>query len=420
MSLLVQTVPTLRRLRDLPGPRGLPVLGNLLQIETSRLHQMVEEWSKRYGEYYRLRLGPREFLVVSNADAINAVMRDRPDGFARTTRISQIASEMGFNGVFTANGDAWRRQRPMVMAGFDPTHIKSYFPTLVKVTDRFARRWKGAAEKGQEIDLLADLMRFTVDVTAGLAFGSDINTLESDQEVIQSHLDKVFPALFRRLLLPVPYWRYFKLPADRQLDRHLEALRDAVTSFIDQARRRMIEDPQLRERPTNLIEAMIAARDVPESGLTDSDVSGNVLTMLLAGEDTTANTLAWIIYLLHRNPACHELAAREVRASLGEDGYPKRYEQLSTLAYVEACAHETMRLKPVAPIQMQQAVRDRVVGDISVPAGTLLMCLTRPAAMDEAQFPNASMFKPERWLKDELGGHLDLVPEKRTPRSLLF
>ena len=63
-----------------------------------------------------------------------SVLRDRPDGFHRTKRLSAIASDMGFNGVFSANGDAWRRQRPMVMAGFDPKHIRSYFPALVKVT----------------------------------------------------------------------------------------------------------------------------------------------------------------------------------------------------------------------------------------------------------------------------------------------
>lgn len=77
----------------------------------------------------------------------------------------------------------------------DPPHIKAFFPTLSKVTGRFARRWQRAAVAGQTIDLQADLMRYTVDVTAGLAFGADIHTVESDGQVIQSHLDKILPAL---------------------------------------------------------------------------------------------------------------------------------------------------------------------------------------------------------------------------------
>src|SRR5262249_10650834 len=163
---------------------------------------------------------------------------------------------------------------------------------------RFERRWQRAAAAGQTIDLQPDLMRYTVDVTAGLAFGVDVNTLESDGEVIQSHLDKVFPALHRRLLAPLPYWRWLRLAADRKLAWHLRELHRAVRESIAMARSRMDADPSLRTRPANLIEAMIAARDTEGSGLHDADVAGNVLTMLLAGEDTTANTLAWMIYLL--------------------------------------------------------------------------------------------------------------------------
>lgn len=378
------------KMADLPGPRGLPVLGNLLQTRTGSLHRIAEQWSRTYGESFRFRIGPREILALANPETIAAVLRERPDGFHRTERLSAIANDMGFNGVFSANGDAWRRQRPMVMAGFDPNHIRSYFPSLVKVTRRFERRWQRAAAAREAIDLQADLMRYTVDVTAGLAFGSDINTLESDGDVIQSHLDKIFPSLFNRLMAPFAYWRWFR---DRKLDRHLAALQVAVADFIGQARARMDESPELRPKPTNLIEAMIAARDNPGSGLSDADVAGNVLTMLLAGEDTTANTLAWMIYLLHRHPEALRRATEEVLAVNFE-----RYEQVSALPFVDACINETMRLKPVAPIIMLQPTRDTVVAGIEVPKKTLIMCLMRAGAIDERRFGDAQAFDPERWM----------------------
>src|SRR3954470_3310627 len=385
-------------IRDLPGPRGLPILGNALQIDFSRLHLAAEAWSRKYGDYFRLRIGGRELLVTKNPDAIATVLRDRPEGFERTARINQIAKEIGFDGLFSVNGEQWRRQRPMVMAGLDPAHIKTYFPALVRVTQRFARRWQRAADARETIDLQADLMRYTVDVTAGLAFGVDINTLESDREVIQNHLDKVFPALHRRLLAPFPYWHWLKLPADRKLAWHLEQLRLAVEGFIAMARQRMAAEPSLRTRPANLIEAMIAAREIEGSGLHDADVAGNVLTMLLAGEDTTANTLAWMIYLLRRHPEAMQRARDEVRAVIGAEAVPTQYEQLSALQFLEACAHETMRLKPVAPLQIKQAARDSVVAGIRIPAGQLVMLLMRPAATDERHFPNPQAFEPARWL----------------------
>lgn len=380
------------RIEDLPGPRGLPLLGNMLQLRNSRLHLIVEGWSRTYGEYFRFRIGPRQLVGVANPETIAQLLRDRPDGFHRSQRLSEIADDMGFNGVFSANGDAWRRQRPMVMASFDPRHIRTYFPALAKVTQRFARRWRRAAAAGESIDLQADLMRYTVDVTSGLAFGIDMNTLESDEEVIQAHLDKVFPSLFRRLMAPLPYWRWFP---DRKLEGHLRALKDAVAGFIAQARRRMDAEPRLREEPTNLLEAMIAARDDPQSGLSDADVAGNVLTMLLAGEDTTANTLAWMIYLLQRHPEALRRAQDEV---LSRSSVLEKYEEVSALPFIDACINETMRLKPVAPIIMLQPTHDTVVAGIEVPKSTLLMCLMRAGATDERRFPDARAFDPGRWL----------------------
>jgi cytochrome P450 len=394
-----------RRLPDLPGPPGLPLLGSTLQIVPDRFHLQLEGWSRTYGDPFRLRMGARQVLVVADPAAIAAALRDRPAVIGRTQRLVAAAEELGFGGVFASNGETWRRQRPMVMAAFDPGHIKTYFPSLVNITRRFRNRWQGAAARGDAIDLNADLMRYTVDVIAGLALGADINTLESDDDIIQRHLDKIFPAMARRLQAPYPYWRYVRLPADRRLDRHVTALKQAVQGFIAQARARLAAEPALHAAPANLIEAMIVARDNPGSGLTDRDVAGNVLTMLLAGEDTTANTLAWMIYLLSRHPDALDRARAEVRTVLGEDREPTRLEQLAAMDYVESCAHETMRLKPVAPIQVQQAARDTVVAGVEMPARGLMIFLTRPAAMDARHFAEPEAFDPARWSKDQAATH---------------
>jgi cytochrome P450 len=378
------------RINELPGPRGLPLLGNALQIDSASLHLTAEKWSRVYGEVFRFRIGPRQLVVLSNPETIATALRDRPDGFRRTTRMSRIAKDMGFNGVFTAGGEAWRRQRPMVMAGFDPGRIKAYFSALVKVTERFERRWQRAAAARETIELQADLMRYTVDVTAGLAFGADINTIESDTDVIQQHLDKILPSLFKRLFAPFPTWRWLR---NRSVDKHVNALQSAVAQFIAQARARMAANPALRSQPANLIEAMIAARDTEGSGVDDADVAGNVLTMLLAGEDTTANTLAWMIYLLSRHPEALRRARDEVAGK-----NLARYEEVAALPYVDACINETMRLKPVAPILMLEPIRDTKLGEVELPAGTLVMCLMRAGATDEGRFPEAQMFDPGRWL----------------------
>ena len=260
-SDLDRTTVARRRYDDLPGPRGWPVIGNARDIHVDRLHQIAEAWAAEFGHLYRFRVGARRFVGLSDPELIAKVLRDRPDGFQRGSRLVEISRAFGMEGLFAANGAAWRRQRPMVLSSLDPAHIKSFFPTLAKVTGRLADRWRLAAASSAAIDLQSDLMRFTVDVTASLAFGTDINTLESEGEVIQQHLDKVFPALMKRAFAAIPYWRWFLLPKDRLVLEHLKALHQAVDAFVAQARKRLGEQPELREHPSNLIEALVAARD---------------------------------------------------------------------------------------------------------------------------------------------------------------
>ena len=396
------TAPTaLRQIADLPGPKGWPVLGNLAQIKPAQFHLQLGRWADEHGRNYQIRLGRTRVFVTADHQAVTAMLRDRPDGFGRTQRLQAVGIEMGLKpGLFGTNGDAWRRQRRMVMAAFDPGHVKAYFPSLLRCGQRLAGRWHRAAAAGSPIDLRADLMRFTVDAIAGLAFGTDVNTLESDDDIIQRHLDKIFPKLFTRIVTALPYWRVVKLPSDHRLDRALKAVNSAIDGFIATARARLAADPARRAAPQNLLEAMVLAADQPDSGIDDAQVAGNVMTMLLAGEDTTANTLAWCIWLLHRHPGALARATAEVRGVMAGGG-PLKLEHLAQLDFVEACMNETMRLKPVAPMLPQQAVRDTVLGDVAVPAGSVVIGLLRHDSIDDQFVPDARRFMPERWLGED-------------------
>ena len=116
----------LRRIADLPGPKGLPFLGNALQFRSPSLHLELEAWAAQYGPYYQLRAAGRRILVLSDHQVVASVLRNRPGAFSRTARLREIGQEMGLQpGVFSAEGEAWMRQRRMVMAGFDPGHVRA-------------------------------------------------------------------------------------------------------------------------------------------------------------------------------------------------------------------------------------------------------------------------------------------------------
>ncbi|HEY8025668.1 MAG TPA: cytochrome P450 [Burkholderiaceae bacterium] len=390
----------LRAVSDLPGPRPWPLFGNLLQMKSTRVHHDVEAWSRRFGPLFRIMFGRVPILVVAQHELVNAILRDRPEGFRRPSVTQKISDEMGgIPGVFLAEGKAWRDQRRMVMAGFAPHAIKAYLPALVKVALRLRERWIVAARNDRAIELDDDLKRYTVDIIAGLAFGTEVNTIDGGEDVIQRQMDVILPAVARRSIAAFPYWRYFKLPQDRKLDRSIKFMRNAIDDLIAKARERMAAEPSRRQKPHNLLEAMIAAADEGDSGVDDIAVAGNVSTMLLAGEDTTANTIAWLLYLLRRHPAMLAKAKGEVN-HVAPDPARFNVEQMDRLEFLDACIQEAMRLKPVAPFMPLEALRDTAVGDVRLPKGAFVWCVLRHDSVSEGHFPRPLDFEPERWLRD--------------------
>lgn len=398
MSTVAEAAP--RRWSELPGPAGLPVLGQLLQIELPRLHRQLEGWAYEYGPLYRLRLGSRRIVVVADHELIAAMLRDRPDGWRRPRNMADAIAEMGSGGVFSAEGDSWRSQRKLVMAALDPGHLKRFFPTLHGVTERLDDCLGMAADTDAALDLQHLLMRYTVDVTAGLALGIDIDTLGHPEHPLQGHLDKVFPMLMRRINMPFPYWRYLRLPSDRAFDRHLVEIQREVLGFIEQARERMQARPALQAQPETLLEALLAARDDEGRALDPATLYGNVMTMLLAGEDTTANTLAWALYHLKQNPESWRALVTEVDAALGDARLLEDFERARHLPFVEACINETMRLRPVAPLIFLESRHATRLGDVALASDDLVICLMRPDALDTARQADARQFRPQRWLED--------------------
>ena len=404
-TLATPDAPTaLRQLADLPSPAGeWPVVGHALKAGRDQIHQYIEARSRELGPLFRVQLGKRRILVVNDHALTVQILKARPDHFRRSNRFRAVATEMGLNmGLFSAEGDTWHRQRRMVMASFAPQRIRAYFPSMLNVTRRLQARWLKACAASPDgiarLDVQRELMRYTVDTITGLAFGHDVNTLDADGDVIQQHLDRIFPALFDRLLAVLPIWRYVQRDKDRQLAHSVAEVGRAIEGFIAQARARMDAEPQRRTEPTNLLEAFIAAAENEDPAVRDGDVAGNVMTMLLAGEDTTANSLCWMLELMCQHPDALARARDEVMrlAPNGVEAFtPELLDQMDVL---EACVHEAMRLKPVAPFLPVEAVHDTVIADVAVPADTLVWNVLRGDAVSDAHLPDATQFKPERWL----------------------
>jgi len=372
---------------DLPGPTGLPGLGNALQLRPERLHLMIERWGRRYGPVFRFAMGPRQVVGFTDPETVNAILRERPHGYRRWREVEAVANEIGVIGPFTSEGDDWKRQRRLAVTALNTNHLRRYFDVIRVATDRLHTRLSGQDEAA----ILDDFMSYSVDVTTALAFGHDLNTLERGDGELQVHIGNVFELLARRILSPVPYWHVFKPPADRTAEHSLEVIKGEIAAFIAQARRRMEERPELREAPENFLESMLATPEYSEH-----DVIGNVFTMLFAGEDTTANTLAWATSLLAQDPRARARLQAEADAVLGAARTPAEAETVDAMVFAEAVFREAARLKSVAPIIFVEPIADTAAAGVELPAGTRVACLTRQVGRPTVP----ERFDPERWLSN--------------------
>ncbi|MGH6795515.1 MAG: cytochrome P450, partial [Methylocella sp.] len=369
------------------------------------LHLILERWAAQYGPVYLFRMGSARVVALTDPKWCEEVLRARPETFTRHSGIALVSSEIGVDGVFSAEGDAWRTQRRLAMQALAQSHLCRLYPKLQIVTARLKKRWDRLADAGAPLDIVEDLKRFTVDVTTLISFGHDLNTVEQGDDVIQRKLALVFPEANRRLFALFPTWRLVRLPRDRRLDRAVAEVRAWLGELVAAARARLAAEPGCAEKPSNFLEAMVSARDGEGRPFSDKIIFGNLMSMLVAGEDTTADTLGWAVHQLCDSPESVMELRREADEFLGTSDVAGNIETANRLAWAGAVASETMRLRPVAPIIFLEARVEALVGDLLVPKGTRVAVLTRPAACDPVHFVEPQAFRPWRWLGETTGAH---------------
>jgi cytochrome P450/nitrite reductase/ring-hydroxylating ferredoxin subunit len=394
-----------RSLDDLPGPKPLPLVGNLYQLNPTKVHLTLQAWAEQYGPIYRLMMGRRRAVAISDPHLINELLRARPETFRRSANMDRIISEVGIKGVFNAEGEAWRPQRKLSVAALAQRNLRQLYPCIRTVAGRLKKRWERSANAAEPPDFVDDLRRFTVDVTMLIAFGYDVNTVEQADDKIQRELEIIFPAINRRLFALFPIWRVVRSPSDRRLERALKSVRAWLIGLVDEARGRLEADPDRAHKPSNFLEAMLAAVDEQGRPFADDVIISNLMTMLLAGEDTTANTLAWAVHHLCDSPEWVTELRREADEALGAIDVAENVDVANELASAGAVANETMRLRPVAPVGLFDANVDTALGDYHISEGTTVIILPRLPALDQTNFVDPLAFRPQRWMEHQSGAH---------------
>jgi cytochrome P450 len=357
---------------------------------------LAEQWADRYGPIFRFDIGRRPVVAVSRPETIKSILRARPDQFARWREVREVLGEVRTTGVFAAEGEVWKRQRRLAVTALNAAHLARFFEVIRTANERLHERLSAMADGGGRFDIADAFGSYTIDVTAALAFGVDVERLDRREE-LNAQVAEVFATIARRISAPFPYWRLLRLPADRRVDRAVAALQEAVSQFVAETRERMRLRPELETEPENFLEAMLSQQHA-EGRDDETEIFGNVMTMLLAGEDTTSHTLAWATALLAEYPEAQARLAAEATEALAAADVPRDHETAEGLQYAEGVVRETLRMKGVGLLIFIEAIGPATVEGVELPARASLLIHTRHAAMRPENFAEPDRFLPERWL----------------------
>ncbi|MGB0896815.1 MAG: cytochrome P450 [Flavobacteriaceae bacterium] len=400
----------IKRIKDLPKPKGHFIFGHLPQFNVANKHQVLERWVDECGDLFRINFVGKQFVVSANPNLNAEILKLRPDSFRRFSKIDEILSEMGIIGVFNAEGNTWKRHRKPTSEALNLRKVKGYYPIISSKTQKLLTKWSEFAKNNTTVNVQKELIRYTIDITTAVAFGYQLDTINHKEDDFQKHLELIFPMVNERITAPIALWRIYKQQKDKALDNSLKAIEQLIHEFIKKAKTRLNTNPELKQHPSNFLEALLVEQEENHQ-FSDQEIYGNVFSILLAGEDTTSNSIAWAIYYLAQNP--------EIVAKVREEAYliydtldvPENTKQLSQLKYANAVAQETIRLKPVTPNLYMQANEDVTLQGLYIPKDTTIMLQNKVAQTKEHYFSNATEFIPERWIKNGCPAHQNHSPD---------
>jgi cytochrome P450 len=366
-----------------PMPKGLPVLGNLLDIGLDPFGAF-ERWAAEYGEIVGLQLGAWPTLLVNGSDLIEQVLVKQHENFTKHRFFWRHVSLLAGNGLFTSEGEFWRRQRKLAAPAFAGERLTSYDAAMTQLTEQMLETWNDDTV----IDLHPQMMALGLRIAAKTMFGAEV---EADVKVIERAMNDILAEISRR------YSRLFLIPDAVPLPGHIRyrrgvaAIEAVVTRIIDE--RRGKDDDR-----GDLISMLMSARDDDGKPMTDGQLRDEVLTMLLAGYETSALTMCWAFYALSQQPEIQDEIAAEVREHVGDR--PISYADLQHLKVTENVVIETLRLYPAAWAIGREAKADCRIGDYEVPAGTTVYMSSWAVHRNPEYFEDPKAFKPQRWAGD--------------------
>lgn len=383
--------------RQPPGPKPAIFGRHARQLVNNPLH-LLEQCSAEYGNFVALRLLGRRFFILNHPDYIKHVLVTNQGNYQKG-RALEVTKDIIGQGLLTSEGAFHQQQRRLMQPAFHRSQVAAYAQTMVRLTGDHTAYW----QHGQSLNLHQQIMQLTMKIVAQTLFGADIS--RQNKELVHA-LDNLMNDFGFFDVTPLGRLAG-KLPTRRNRQRRewLRALDSAIYEFIGQGQSDGLQND-------TLLSMLLAAHLSEETELSLGQIRDEVMTLFIAGHETTANAIVWTFYLLAQHPSVEARLHTEVDELL--QGQPPTAEDARRLKYTRMVLSEAMRLYPPAWAIGRLAINDDEIGGYHIPANSTVLLSQWIMHRHPAYWDAPLTFNPDRFDPDEQ------LPHNRRPRYAYF
>ena len=368
----------------------MPVIGHMNMIWEDPTGALLRGM-RTHGDRVRYRYGHLDFLLLSDPEDIRHVLVTNAGAYVKSPSYDGLRNVLG-RGLLTNEGASWRRQRKLAQPVFRPTGLDAFVPPMAQVTAERVAGWRS----GRTLDMHQEMTRITFRIVGLTLLSAD---LDGEARAFGEALDRLLQYAngHAESLIKLPTW----VPTVANFGFHRDRrIVDAVIQRVVQERR----DARAKGEavPADLLSMLMAATDDAGHGMDDQQLRDELVTLVTAGHETTANALAFTLFHLARHPHIERDVLAEVDAVLGDDD--PTLASVAALEVLDRVVKESMRLHPPAWIFERQATQEDTIAGYRVPAGTMIGISPYVLHRHAAHWSIPDAFDPDRWLPSNAEG----------------
>lgn len=323
-----------------------------------------------------LKLGSAQNYIINEPKLIEEILTKQNQSCIKDISYRILEHLLG-NGLLLSHGDTWKYHRRLMQSAFNRGRFSNYGTSVVTHTTEAMNHWQA----GEIRDIHREMSLLTVGIILETMFGVAVNT-----SAIAGALNQIMLRYARQaeLFFLIPDW--LPTPLNLRANRGVNKLEEIIADIVRQRQEQTDDD---------LLSILLAAKDEAGTSLSAKDLRDEVMTLLIAGHDTTANALTFTLMLLAQHPEIEAKVVAEIESVIGDRS--PQYEDIPHLPYTEMVLKESLRLYPPAWIVGRELTQDCTINGETLPRGTVLYFSQWAVHRNKAFFPNPEQFNPHRW-----------------------